>query len=105
MLGAGARFLVARSCGYVAVVRQGSLAAKHVLSDLENLLSFDRRLRTTVRLSREEDIALRAHERQLEIRVHVRRLGEQRRRSIPAALAAALRRFDLIPHVCSILLR
>lgn len=105
MLAAGARFLLTRSCGYVAVVRQDSLAAKHSASDLENLLAFDRRLGKTASLSRDEKIALRAHGRQLEIKIHVRRLGEQRRKSIPAAVAAAIGRFELIPGLCLMLLR
>lgn len=105
MLAAGARFLLTRSCGYVGVVRQDSLAAKHSASDLENLLAFDRRLQRSASLNRNEEIALRAHERQLEIKIHVRRLGEQRRKSIPAAVAAAIGRFELIPGLCLMLLR
>jgi succinoglycan biosynthesis protein ExoU len=104
MLASGARFLLTRSCGYVAVIRQDSLAANHRISDLENLLSFDRRLQRSVSLSRDEQIALRAHERQLEIKIHVRRLGEQRRKSIWAAVAAAFRRLELIPDLCLMLL-
>jgi succinoglycan biosynthesis protein ExoU len=105
MLAAGARFLLTRSCGYVAVVRQNSLAAKHGISDLENLLGFDRRLERSASLNRDEKIALRAHERQLEIKIHVRRLGEKRRKSTPAAFAAAISRLELIPGVCLMLLR
>jgi succinoglycan biosynthesis protein ExoU len=105
MLTAGARFLLTRSCGYIAVVREDSLAAKHGISDLENLLAFDRRLARSASLNRDEAIALRAHERQLEIKIHIRRLGEQRRKSIPAAAASAIRRLELLPGLCLMLLR
>jgi succinoglycan biosynthesis protein ExoU len=104
MLASGARFLLSPSCGYVALIRQDSLAANHAVTDLENLLAFDHQLQRSARLSRDERAALRAHQRQLEAKIQIRRLGALRRKSAWAAVGAALAHPRLVPDVLLLLL-
>jgi succinoglycan biosynthesis protein ExoU len=105
LLEAGARFLVSSGCGYVATIRANSLAANHRIVDLEALLRFDRSLSASRRLTREQRSALRRHIRQLEVKIHHRRVLAEKRKGLGRALAAALARPSLIPQLATAIAR
>jgi succinoglycan biosynthesis protein ExoU len=68
-LALGARFVIMPRCGYVAVVRENSLSAKHSMLDLERLRDFDLRLAGIATLSNTDRRALRGHYRSVDSRV------------------------------------
>ena len=99
LLEAGARFLISNGCGYVATIRSNSLAADHQTADLEALLRFDRNLSASPLLTRLDRSALRRHLRQLEIKVHHRKVLDLKRKGIARAFVAAIGRPSLIPQL------
>lgn len=104
MLALGARFLVSRTCGYVAVERCDSLSARHSVEDLERMVRADEELIASFALSRGERTALRRH------RAHVARkirhgtfLDAKRRDGAGAAMRVALANpWDLFDLAASI---
>lgn len=76
ILAAGGRMTLAPACGYVAVVRQGSLSGRHTITDLQTLRDCDDRLARTTVLSKSERRALDAHRVSVDSRLQWRRLIE-----------------------------
>ncbi len=68
-LAAGARFLLVPASGYVSVVRQGSLSARHTKEDLERLRDADRAFLSLPTIARRDQIAIKAHYRSVDARV------------------------------------
>lgn len=76
ILAAGGRMILAPPCGYVAVVRQGSLSGRHTIADLQMLRDCDDRLARSTALTRSEGRALSAHRVSVDSRLQWRRLIE-----------------------------
>jgi succinoglycan biosynthesis protein ExoU len=68
-LAVGGRFLLMPASGYVSVVRQGSLSARHSKEDLERLRDVDRALLRLPTITPQDRAALRAHYRSVDGRV------------------------------------
>jgi succinoglycan biosynthesis protein ExoU len=60
-LGVGARFAMLPPCGYVSVMRAGSLSGRHAREDLERLRDVDLELAAIDNLTRADQRALRVH--------------------------------------------
>lgn len=90
MLASGARFLVTRGCGYVAVEREDSLSAQHSVADLVRMIEAERELEASFELSDAGHRALRRHEAHLTRKVrHGRFLDEKKKSGFLAAAGAA----------------
>jgi succinoglycan biosynthesis protein ExoU len=68
-LAAGARFRIVPACGYVSVIRPGSLSGSHSKQDLERLRDFDLVLADLPGLAGAELAAVRAHYASVDARV------------------------------------
>jgi succinoglycan biosynthesis protein ExoU len=65
----GARFRIVPACGYVSVVRSGSLSDKHSKQDLERLRDIDFVLEALPGLSAAERAMIRKHQKSIDARV------------------------------------
>ncbi len=68
-LASGARFRIVPACGYVSVMRPGSLSGNHSKQDLERLRDFDLVLEALPGLQPAERAAVREHYRSVDARV------------------------------------
>ena len=69
LLAMGARFRIVPACGYVSVVRSGSLSGKHSKQDLERLRDIDFVLEALPGLSAAERAMIRKHQKSIDARV------------------------------------
>ncbi len=93
LLAGGARFVMMRRCGYVAIERQNSLSGRHATSDLRALLAASEKLGTQSGLSARERHAFAHHHADIARRLHHRefldlRQSQGRARAIVAAISA-----------------
>ncbi len=69
LLALGARFRIVPACGYVSVIRSGSLSDKHSKRDLERLRDIDFVLEALPGLSAAERAMIRKHQKSVDARV------------------------------------
>ena len=69
LLAMGARFRIVPACGYVSVIRSGSLSDKHSKQDLERLRDIDFVLEALPGLSAAERAMIRKHQKSIDARV------------------------------------
>jgi succinoglycan biosynthesis protein ExoU len=86
-LALGARFQIVEACGYVAVVRPGSLSHIHTIEDLRALIAADERLARLPNLTRWDLEAVGLHRECLRLKLNHRRA---RRAQAEGRLAEAL---------------
>ncbi|MEP7221708.1 MAG: glycosyltransferase family 2 protein [Novosphingobium sp.] len=105
-LAKGARFLRIRSCGYVAIERDGSLSGHHGTADLAALLAFDRKFAMTPDLPPDAQASLRTHAAQMEHKLHYRQMLDIRQaRGRGQAVLAAMQRPAQLPRMVLAFLR
>jgi succinoglycan biosynthesis protein ExoU len=68
-LALGARFLMTAHCGYVSLVRPGSLSGRHSKEDLVRLRDIDLKLAALASLSDADRLALKIHYRSIDAKV------------------------------------
>jgi succinoglycan biosynthesis protein ExoU len=98
---AGARFLLANSCGYIAIERHDSISSLHSAKDLANIAAFDAEcLRGALPLSNRERKALAAHRAATLQKCDYRALLDYKReRGVFAALARLATTPNSIPYI------
>ncbi len=69
LLAMGARFRIVPACGYISVIRPGSLSDKHSKQDLERLRDIDFVLEALPGLSAAERLIIRKHQKSIDARV------------------------------------
>lgn len=101
----GAKFLLIRKCGYVAVERTGSLSGQHQTSDLAALLQFDQSLEAnTEALDTYEVDVIKRHRGQLASKVRHRRfLDVKREKGLLAATVFAVSELSTLPGLAKAL--
>lgn len=106
-LAAGARFLLSRQAGYVAIERPDSISARHGTDDLRRIAEFDTWcLDSLGSLTAAERSALNAHRAATRRKVaHGEVLDARRRSGYPAALGVLARRPLALAHIARETLR
>lgn len=106
MLAAGARFLVSHRCGYVALVREGSLSGRHRTGDLAALMAACEENLRNPDMDAAARTALQQHLAEIRVRWLLRRfLDEKAQNGLSAALAFALNPPGNFPPIFSGVLR
>jgi len=106
MLGAGARFLTLKSCGYVAIERATSLSGSHRTQDLAALLAFARKFESEAAHIHDARQAILLHRAQLEAKLFHREILDVRQaKGRLAALAQAIAHPSALPALASGVLR
>jgi succinoglycan biosynthesis protein ExoU len=96
-LAAGARFKIVGSCGYAAVVRDGSLSGQHSTDDLYALAQADRKSLQSGQFNDAARRAVRKHERHILYKYHHRRvLDLKNSQGVVSCMAYALHNPDAI---------